>query len=161
MKTLVVYYSMEGNTKFAAQELAKEVQGDLLELVPQKAYPTGKISKFIFGGKAATFGEKPKLKPYDCDCNQYDLILIGTPIWNSRITPPLNTFLRDHDLSEKTIALFASSAGGDASRFFDYMKERYSHIIDTLSLTNAALQKEETEKKVKEFAKNVMSKMKE
>jgi len=36
MKTLVVYYSLEGNTKFIAETISKTVGADLLELKPIK-----------------------------------------------------------------------------------------------------------------------------
>ena len=38
MKTIVVYYSLEGNTKLAAEAVAKELGADILPLIPVKAY---------------------------------------------------------------------------------------------------------------------------
>lgn len=38
MKTLVVYYSYSGNTKSIAKKVAEELNTDLLELEPVKAY---------------------------------------------------------------------------------------------------------------------------
>ena len=64
MQTLIVYYSLEGNTAQTAQEIATELGADLLQLEPVKAYPTGKVSKFVWGGKSVVFSEKPKLKDY-------------------------------------------------------------------------------------------------
>lgn len=37
-KNLVVYFSATGVTKEAAIKLAKEVEGDLLEIVPRELY---------------------------------------------------------------------------------------------------------------------------
>ena len=64
MKSLVVYYSMSGNVKQTA-ELISEVSGaDLLALHPVKEYPSKGAKKFIWGGKSALMGDKPKLQPY-------------------------------------------------------------------------------------------------
>ena len=39
MKTTVVYYSMGGNTRLAAERIAKDLGAELLEIRPKKAYP--------------------------------------------------------------------------------------------------------------------------
>ena len=45
MKILIVYYSLEGNTKYVAEKIAEQTGADLLCLEPEKAYPTGKVTK--------------------------------------------------------------------------------------------------------------------
>ena len=47
MNTAVVYYSLEGNTQYAAEKVAGELGADLIRLVPVKEYPTGKLSKYL------------------------------------------------------------------------------------------------------------------
>ena len=49
MKTVIVYYSLEGNTEMTAKAIAAELGAELLPLIPVKAYPTGKVSKFVWG----------------------------------------------------------------------------------------------------------------
>ena len=53
MKRIVVYFSLEGNTEYIADELAKVLPADKLKLVPKKAYSTSGFSKFFWGGKSA------------------------------------------------------------------------------------------------------------
>ena len=38
MKTLIVYFSLEGNTEYVADMMSKEIGADLLRLIPKKAY---------------------------------------------------------------------------------------------------------------------------
>lgn len=38
MKNLVVYYSLEGNTKLIAEFIAKEIGADIIELKPKKNF---------------------------------------------------------------------------------------------------------------------------
>lgn len=38
-KTLIVYFSLEGNTRYVAEELRVGIGADVLELVPKKEYP--------------------------------------------------------------------------------------------------------------------------
>lgn len=40
MKRIIIYFSLEGNTEYIADELAKVLPADKLKLVPKKAYST-------------------------------------------------------------------------------------------------------------------------
>ena len=71
MAAIVVYYSLEGNTAYAAERIASELGADLLRLYPEKEYPDGGFKKFFWGGKSAIMAETPKLKPYTFDAEDY------------------------------------------------------------------------------------------
>ncbi len=118
MKKLIVYYSMEGNTRYVAERIAEKISADLLRLVPKKAYIDKGFAKFIWGGKSAVMAEKPKLQPYSVDFSLYDGIIIGFPVWASTITPPIRTFVCDNIkiLKEKKISVFACQAGNGAEK---------------------------------------------
>lgn len=135
MKTAVVYYSLEGNTRHVAEKIAARLGADLIQIIPSKEYPTGKVSKYFWGGKSATFGEAPKLEPYRFDQNDYDLIILGTPIWAGTFTPPLRTFIRQNRLRGKKVALFACCSGGSTEKCFEQLKkETEGTVISTLRL---------------------------
>lgn len=136
MKTAVIYYSLEGNTKHAAEKIAARLDADIIQLIPVKEYPTGKVSKYFWGGKSATFGEAPKLEPYRFDQNQYDLVILGTPIWAGTFAPPLRTFTRENKLTDKKVALFACCSGGATEKCFEQLKKDIggSTVVSTLRL---------------------------
>ncbi len=123
MKALVVYYSLEGNTKAIAAQVAAAVGADTLELVPSKAYPTGKATKFLWGGKSAVMGESPVLEPYSVKVGDYDTVILGTPVWASRCAPPLRSFLTQQSLVGKRVFAFACAAGKSAGKTFDQLEE--------------------------------------
>lgn len=112
MKSLVVYYSLEGNTKAIAKGISEELNCDLLELNPKKQYPKGGFRKFFWGGKSVFFKEKPEIMPINLDLNEYDTIFIGTPIWVGTYAPPIKTFIEDNNLKNKDIAVFVCHGGG-------------------------------------------------
>ena len=122
MKTLIVYYSLEGNTAFAAEKLAAALGADTLRLEPVKEYPTGGFRKFFWGGKSAVMAETPKLLPYAFDPAAYDRIVFGFPVWAGNVTPPIRTFIRDNDLKGKRIAAFACESGSGAEKAFSKLK---------------------------------------
>ena len=122
MKTAVVYYSLQGNIRYVAEKVAKELGADNIELVPVKAYPDKGMKKFIWGGSAVTFKKKPELEPYDFNADDYDMVIIATPVWAGSFTPPIRTFLEDNDLTGKKIAVIASSAGGNSAKCIEAVR---------------------------------------
>jgi len=122
MNTAVIYYSLEGNMDLIARTIGENEAVDLFRLIPQKKYPTGKISKYFWGGKSVTFGERPKLANQTIDLEQYEVLVIGTPIWAGTLAPPLNTFLHDYSIIGKKIILTATHLGGGADKCFEKMK---------------------------------------
>ena len=114
MNAAIVYYSMSGNTRYVAEKLAASLGADLIPLVPQKAYPDSGFKKFLWGGKSAVMGEKPKLESYAFDSAAYDLVILGSPVWAGTFAPPLRTFLHQHrdDLKSKRLAAFFCCSGG-------------------------------------------------
>lgn len=123
MKTAIIYFSLEGNTKYIAEIIAKELAADLIQLIPIKEYPIGKVSKFFWGGKSSTFKETPKLESYQFNPDSYELIILGTPIWAGTFVPPLRTFLRENKLTGKKVAMFACCSGSSTEKCFMQMEK--------------------------------------
>ena len=71
MKTIIVYYSLEGNTEYAAGKIASGLCADILRIEPVKTYPSSGFSKFFWGGKSAVMAETPRLMPYDFNSDAY------------------------------------------------------------------------------------------
>ena len=118
MKTLIVYYSLEGNTDFAAKQIAEKLPADLLRLEPEKSYPDSGFRKFFWGGKSAVTAETPALQPYAFDPSVYDRIVFGFPVWAGNVTPPIRTFIKENDLTGKRFAAFACESGSGAEKAF-------------------------------------------
>ena len=160
MKKIIVYYSMLGNTEYAANKIAEATGADLLRIEPEKAYPDKGAKKFIWGGKSAVFGEKPPLVPYDFKAQEYDLVILGTPVWASNITPPLRTFVCDNAdaLKNKKIAVFTCYSGGGAEK----AAEKLRKLLDIPSFEAELIltdpkdkPTEENEEKLKRFCEKI------
>ena len=123
MKSLVVYYSMSGNCEMVAGKIAEYTGADVLRLEPVKAYPDSGFKKFFWGGKSAVMGDTPKLNPYEFDASKYETIIIGFPVWASRMAPPLKTFVADNleALKDKKISSFACQGGSGAEKAFSQL----------------------------------------
>lgn len=123
MKSLVIFYSLEGNTRLIANTIAKTINADILELKTKKKYSDKGFKKYFWGGKSVIFKERPELESIDKDINSYDNIFIGTPIWVGTYAPPFNTLFEEYKIKNKNIALFACHGGGGANKFFESIKK--------------------------------------
>ncbi len=125
MKTLVVYYSMGGNTACIAEMLTDALGAELLRLEPRKAYPDKGASKFLWGGKSAVMGEKPPLQPYAFHPEDYDRIIFGFPVWAGTFAPPLRSFAAEHlaALRGKQLAAYACEGGSGGERALQKLKK--------------------------------------
>jgi len=111
-KTLIVYYSLTGNTKFIAESIKEEIKADILAIKPKKELDPESSSRFFWGGYQSTMKKKPKLEPFDINPLDYDFIIIGTPVWAWNFSPPIRSFIKNYDLKGKNVALWSCSAGG-------------------------------------------------
>ncbi|MHC6179990.1 flavodoxin family protein [Clostridium sp. JNZ X4-2] len=120
-KILVVYYSLEGNTKLIAETVSKAVSGDILEIKPKKDIDPNSKMRYLTGGKKSMAREKPELLPYDIKPEEYDALFIGTPVWAWNFAPAMRSFFNRTNLNHKKIALFSCN-GGNNGRTFENMK---------------------------------------
>lgn len=110
-KTLIVYYSFEGNTHFVSRILAKELNADILRIKPKDEIKTHGFFKYIWGGKQVIMRQTPKIMPIKKDLEKYDAILIGTPVWSFNYSPPIRSFFSENKIIGKKIGLFCTHEG--------------------------------------------------
>lgn len=104
--TLIVYYSYSGTTERVAEHLSVLTEGALYELELADPY-TGDsydVSDRVFAERGN--GKMPELTGTLPDVAEYDLILIGTPVWNDSMANPVLSYLQQTDFSGKTVAPF-------------------------------------------------------
>jgi flavodoxin len=123
MKSLIIFYSLDGNTRFIANVINEELQGDIIEIKPKKEIPNKGFKKFLWGVKQVMFSEKPKIEDINVDFTKYDLIVFGTPIWASKFAPVFNTFFQEQNIKDKKVILFCCHGGGKEGKAFLKFKE--------------------------------------
>ncbi|MHB8106577.1 MAG: flavodoxin family protein [Candidatus Cryosericum sp.] len=114
---LIVFYSLDGDVRFLARTLAKELVLDSMELELVKPHPAHGFMKYVKGGFLAAIGATPPLRPLAHDAALYDLIFVGTPVWNSRPTPAVRSFLKNVDFKGKRVAFFTSYGDNDVKTY--------------------------------------------
>ena len=112
MKAVIIYYSLDGNVKLLSETIATQIGADIIPLKLKKEIKNDSFMKYFWGGKQVVMKEIPELEPIDLNLADYDLIILGTPVWAASYTPALRSFLEKFDLSGKKVALFCSHEGG-------------------------------------------------
>ena len=106
MKTLIVYYSRTNVTKGIAEKLQKELDCDIEEITDDGKY-NGKLG-FLKGGMNASMGRSSDINPITKNPADYDLVIIGTPVWASNMAAPVFTYLIQNKDKIKNMASFCS-----------------------------------------------------
>lgn len=158
MAVIVVYFSLEGNTKLIAEIIAETVGADTAELKTSKEYPTQGFKKFFWGGKSVLFGEKPELTNDPIDVSHYDTIILGTPVWAASFAPALKTFFSNYHVTGKRVALFACHGGGGAKKCLANIKAAIpdNEFIGEIEFQDPKKNPKENTAKAVEWAKNLL-----
>lgn len=122
-KTLVIYYSLTGRTRLIAKTIAKEIGADVEEIRPVKHYPLRGAWLYVYGGMQALFGMTTPIDGLILNVEDYDTMIIGSPVWAGKMAPPMRTFLTQAQLAGKRTAFFCTSGGGGSSEFLKEMRE--------------------------------------
>jgi flavodoxin len=161
-KILVVYYSLTGNTKFIADIIKSELNADILPLKPIKELKAESGMRYFWGGFQTYMKKKPELEDYTANTEEYDLLVLGTPVWAWRYSPPIHSFINNQDLSGKKVALWMCYAGDGVKamgRFKKLLED--TDIIADIGFQNPKQNgKEEAKEKAIQFAKEIMLQIK-
>ena len=123
MRSVVVYYSFEGNVRMLAQQIARTSGAELVELSDLEEPKTKGFMKFVQGGGKAMLGRNTRLGVYDVQAVQAaEVVFIGTPVWAFTCSPAVRTFLAEMSLQGKKLAFFCAS-GGSKGKTFQHMRE--------------------------------------
>ncbi len=122
MKKIVVYYSYTGNTKKIANMIKEKLNCDILELTPKIPFSTDYQAVVDEYQNNSIQNKSVGINDIKIDLNEYDEIIIGTPVWWYTISPVVVTFLKNFNLDNKTIIPFATNAGWLGKTFKDIEK---------------------------------------
>jgi hypothetical protein len=115
MPKLFIYYTLSGNGDAVAASL-KEKGFDVRKVEPAKQPPKKFFLQILQCGFNAGRKYCEPLKAYDADVSAYDTVVIGSPVWNGRLSCPINTVLKETDLKDKKVAFVLYSGSGEAKK---------------------------------------------
>ncbi len=114
-KILVAYFSASGTTKKVAERLAVLMKADVFEIQPELPYTAADLDWENNQSRSSVEMNdrscRPAIQTRVENMEQYDLILLGFPIWWYREPSIIDTFVESYDVHGKTLVPFATSGG--------------------------------------------------
>lgn len=124
-KTLVVYYSYTGNCREIVNKLTSQIQADVLEIQPAEkglhyeanGYALGTQLLNAINADPYSASSYPAIDPVMTSLNDYQNIIIVTPLWWSQMAAIMQTYLFNHgpQMAGKHVGLIVSSASSGIS----------------------------------------------
>jgi flavodoxin len=153
MKVLVIYYSRTGHTKTVAEALATALQCDKEEIIDTKkrSGPLG----YVRSGRDAKQESLTVIEDIRRNVSEYDLVIIGTPVWAGRVSTPVRTFIHQYK-NLKKVAFFSTQGGGDAGEVFTEMEALCGKTpISVLSIPSREVERGDFDQKISQFVREL------
>lgn len=115
-KILVVYFSAQNHTKSVAEKIAKNLNADTFEIVPEDVYTSDDLNWSNDNSRVSREHDNESLRDVKLknakvnNWEEYDTVLIGYPIWWGIAAWPINNFVKDNNFDGKTVIPFCTSS---------------------------------------------------
>jgi flavodoxin len=150
---LVVYYSRTGMTNMVAREIASACNADL-EVIKCEAGEDKK--NYLTALFEAGLHLKASIHSSRHSPDDYDLVIIGTPIWGWNMSSPVRAYIEEHRHQFKNLAFFCTFGGAGYQKVFKDMENiAGQEPIASLELTEAEIKKDHHHEKIKTFVDKV------
>ena len=158
MKTLVVYYSYEGNTELIARAISDTFKCDCISIKPVNEMKSKGFAKYVWGGGQVVMKIVPKIEPININLDDYDFILIGSPIWAGTYAPPIRSFIESTNCSNKKIAYFYTHLGGAelAEKRATQVFNKQNTLVSCLGLMEVNNHPDESKAQAIEWVKSIL-----
>jgi flavodoxin len=165
---LIMYLSRTNNTKAIAEIIHKNVGGKLVALELEKPYPENYqaiVQQVVTENET---GFLPPLKTKIDSIQNYEAVFVGFPTWGMKLPPPIKSFLKQYDLSGKTVIPFNTNAGYGIGTSFETVKKlcKNSQVLEGFTMKGGIERDgvyfvikdekaKEAENKVKQWLRNI------
>ncbi len=131
-KILVSYFSASGVTRGVAEKIKEELGADLFEIEPVEKYTQEDLDWNDKESRSSiemnNLSYRPAINKKVDNINDYDVVLIGYPIWWYIAPTIINTFIEENNLEGKKIYLFATSGSSGIENSREVLEKAYPNL---------------------------------
>ena len=140
-----------GHSRKVAEILREKLDADNVEIKLVKPYKDK--PQYLKMGFQAMIKAKPLIKSIEVITTDYDLVILGSPTWNWRPTPPIRTFFSSYPVNGKlALWLTASGDGIKAMKRFRADVEKKTKVSSTFIVQD---KKEDLEQELSKWAEEL------
>jgi flavodoxin len=155
-RILVVYYSRTNTTREVARAIRDELGCEIERFVERRS--RGGALGYLRSVFDIAFHRRAVLQPIEKDPNDYDLVVVGTPIWNASVSTPVRTYLSMNRDRIRRVAFFCTYGGTGSSRALRQMEAICGQApVMTLALRMDDVTRGAVAAKVRTFAHTLTS----
>jgi flavodoxin len=149
-RILVVYYSRTGNTRALAGELVAALEADVDQLDDSRDR-TG-VFGYLRCAREALKRRTVELLPAAYDPSNYDVVVLGTPVWAGNISSPLRSYVAAHERQLRRVAFFCTQGGSGAEKVFRDLAELCGQSpVATLAVNGREIEKRAYAQRLERF----------
>lgn len=135
-KVLIVYCSRTGFTRKVAEEIRARCGGELEEIEDVRS--RSGIFGYLRSAREALKGATIEIRPAKARPGEFDLVVLGTPVWAGHVSSPMRAYLAVHKDELKQVALFCTLGGSGAANVLAEMAALSGRKpVATLAVTDA------------------------
>ena len=131
-KILVAYFSFTNNTQVIATSMADILGADTYQITPSEAYTSDNNNYYDSSTRAyqEQYGPASARPAINATLSNtdYDVVLLGFPIWYGKVPRVVLTFLDTYDFSGKVVIPFCTSGSSGISTAQTELQSTYSTI---------------------------------
>lgn len=153
-KILVVYYSRSGYTQNIAQRIADAAGADI-EIIEDRS-PRRGVFGYWRSALEAALHLKADVRPVKRAPGDYDLVVIGTPIWFWNMASPVRAYISQHRKQLKWVAFFCTYGGSGQHKVLqDLTRLTGKPALATLALSDQTITDKHFRKPLARFVSQI------
>lgn len=134
-KILVVFYSRSGTTREIAHDIARRCNADIEELHDVKS--RSGLWGYLRSAREAVRKLPAEIRPPVKDARDYDVVVIGTPVWAGHVSSPVRAYVAQLTAPLKHTAFFCTMGGsGDQAVFTELARITKSSPLSAVALSD-------------------------
>lgn len=145
MKPIILYYSRSGNTEKIALQAQKDLNCEIIKIIPEEAYGNY-VSSCLRTTKEKKASVAPAFITPVPDLKEYDIILLGYPIWAQDLPRFVASFISQCDLKDKIVIPFATYGMSGINWTMKHLKELCAEAEIRCAFDSGVLKKGDYEK---------------
>ena len=150
MTTLVTYYSLTGHTATVADAIAARLGAETDPIVEQRARRG--LPGIAAGAVNALLGRASAIAAPARDPSEFDLVILGTPVWAAAQAPAVNAYIDRHRAALDRVAFFSTQGKFGAAATLARMERRLGHPpLATIEVNEDEIGGETLDNKIEAF----------